>query len=121
MGLPVNVSTATGRVPITSIRTAANQQSVEEWLKVALSRAGELKRLHTLGVLHRDLHPGNVLWSIENEVASLIDFDFATPVRQVQSSVDRSQLVGSLAYMVPETTGRMDIGVDERVICVLWV
>lgn len=82
-------------------------------LGARLARA--LGQVHRQGVIHRDVKPSNVLVDAELQDVRLIDFGLA--VRRsthVAQSAAPDALAGTLAYMAPEQTGRMNRSVDAR-------
>ncbi|MDY7230603.1 trifunctional serine/threonine-protein kinase/ATP-binding protein/sensor histidine kinase [Hyalangium rubrum] len=83
-------------------------------LALGISLASTLAELHCRGVIHKDLEPSNILLTPSGETR-LIDFGNAS--LQLVEHVDalRNPLVeGTLAYMSPEQTGRMNRSVDYR-------
>src|SRR6185503_4791834 len=83
-------------------------------LDVAISVASTLAELHRRGVIHKDLKPSNIIVMPSGE-ACLIDFGIST--LQLVEHVDAahaSLIEGTLAYMSPEQTGRMNRSVDYR-------
>ncbi|XYH96662.1 AAA family ATPase [Sorangium sp. So ce1128] len=82
-------------------------------LSAALSRS--LGEVHRRGLLHRDIKPQNVLVDAERTHICLIDFGLATfwtPQLAAQTSVEA--ISGTLAYMAPEQTGRLNRAPDAR-------
>jgi serine/threonine protein kinase len=73
--------------------------------------ASALHQLHTLGILHRDLKPGNIMLR-DNGTIALIDFGLAKRMRLKQEITDSGEIFGTPYYMSPEQ-GRGN-GVDER-------
>lgn len=73
--------------------------------------AGALAQLHSLGILHRDLKPGNIMLRDDGSVA-LIDFGLAKRMRLKQEITDSGEIFGTPYYMSPEQ-GRGN-GVDAR-------
>src|SRR5262249_8729982 len=82
-------------------------------LAVALSDA--LGRLHERGLVHKDIKPTNVLVNSATGQAWLTGFGIATRLpREGQSPGPPEFLEGTLAYMAPEQTGRMNRSTDSR-------
>ncbi|HEX5750336.1 MAG TPA: AAA family ATPase [Archangium sp.] len=83
-------------------------------LKLALSLASTLAEMHRRGVIHKDIKPSNIILT-PTGTACLLDFGTATLhlVEHVEAS-PAPLLEGTLAYMSPEQTGRMNRSVDYR-------
>jgi len=73
--------------------------------------ASALSKLHSLGILHRDLKPGNIMIR-ENGTLALIDFGLAKRMRLEQEITGQGEIFGTPYYMSPEQ-GHAD-DVDER-------
>jgi len=73
--------------------------------------AGALTQLHSLGILHRDLKPGNIMVRDDGSLA-LIDFGLAKRMRLEQEITGNGEIFGTPYYMSPEQ-GHAD-DVDER-------
>jgi signal transduction histidine kinase len=90
--------------------------SVRETLEVAHGLLAELRAAHALGVLHRDLKPGNVILGapaigMPVEV-TLVDFGLARSERlEGRSSAESADLA---RYFSPEQAGLLEHAVDER-------
>ena len=67
--------------------------------------------LHSVGILHRDLKPGNIMLREDGSIA-LIDFGLATRTARKQDITGRGEIIGTPYYMSPEQ-GRGH-AVDER-------
>jgi len=89
------------------------EQGVSEADAVEFTRqiASALARLHELGILHRDLKPGNIMVR-ENGYLALIDFGLAKRMRLEQEITGNGEIFGTPYYMSPEQ-GHAD-AVDER-------
>ncbi|MFU8815336.1 MAG: serine/threonine protein kinase, partial [Pseudomonadales bacterium] len=89
--------------------------AIEDKLQIAMSLAQALQSIHDEGVIHRDLNPANVIIDEDALHARLIDFGLATlapreyPLQEVSG-----QLTGTLPYISPEQTGRINRVVDYR-------
>lgn len=86
-----------------------------ETLNVCSLIAAKLGQMHSKYLIHKDLSPSNVLINTEKEQVYLIDFDLSSRLDQKSYFVDTTQrLEGTLPYMAPEQTGRMNRSVDYR-------
>lgn len=84
-------------------------------LHIALQLAGILHELHQHRVIHKDLKPANILIHPGTQHIKLIDFSVASLLpKEIQEIQSPSTLEGTLAYMAPEQTGRMNRGIDYR-------
>jgi len=73
--------------------------------------ASALGQIHKVGILHRDLKPGNIMLRRDNTIA-LIDFGLAKRMRLEMEITDSGEIFGTPYYMSPEQ-GHGD-GVDQR-------
>lgn len=82
-------------------------------LRIAISAAEALSRLHDAGLVHNDVKPANLLIGPEPSQVTLIDFEHAARLSAgTAESVDHTG--GSLGYISPEQTGRVNRAVDTR-------
>lgn len=89
--------------------------SITAFLDIAVQLAEAVARLHDARIIHRDIHPGNVVWNSKREVATVCDFAIArTLPTLVMERPNPNQLEGTLPYMSPEQTGRTGRAVDWR-------
>ena len=73
--------------------------------------AGALAKIHSVGVLHRDLKPGNIMFRDDDSVA-LIDFGLAKRMRLDDEITGSGEIFGTPYYMSPEQGHATDV--DER-------
>src|SRR5690349_7373976 len=84
------------------------------FLSLALSLASTLGELHCRTVIHKDIKPSNIIETPSGE-ARIIDFGVATLQKVEHLDAAPTHLIeGTLAYMSPEQTGRMNRVVDYR-------
>ena len=92
----------------------AGPLGLELAFSVAVSLASTLVALHERRILHKDIKPHNVLVSPSGTVR-LVDFGIASRMSpEAPPSLAPDALEGTLAYMSPEQTGRMNRVVDHR-------
>ena len=89
-----------------------------DWLEVlaiALQLADTLNDLVQHRVVHKDIKPANILISPQSKQIKLIDFSLASLLpKEIQELKSLNILEGTLAYLAPEQTGRMNRGIDYR-------
>lgn len=89
--------------------------SSEEFLAIALQLADIFDGLYRDRVIHKDIKPANILIKPETFEIGLIDFSIASLLpRETQILQNPNVLEGTLAYISPEQTGRMNRGIDYR-------
>ncbi|AFY56347.1 putative ATPase [Rivularia sp. PCC 7116] len=92
-----------------------NATSEEDILAIALQITVILHNLHQNRVIHKDIKPDNILINPETCEVRLIDFSIASLLpKETQSIKNPNSLEGTLAYLSPEQTGRMNRGIDYR-------
>ncbi|TVQ41770.1 MAG: GAF domain-containing protein [Saprospirales bacterium] len=88
---------------------------LSEKLKYCKLIAEKLSFLHAKKLIHKDLSPSNILVNPQNGQVFIIDFDLSSRLDQKSYFIETNQkLEGTLPYMSPEQTGRMNRSVDYR-------
>ncbi|MEG4580517.1 AAA family ATPase [Microcoleus sp. MON1_C5] len=88
---------------------------VNEFLPMAIQIANALDGLHRHHVIHKDLKPANILINPTSKEVKVIDFSIASMLpRETQEIQNPNVLEGTLPYISPEQTGRMNRGIDYR-------
>lgn len=89
--------------------------SLEAFFPIALQLAEILQVLYRYRIIHKDIKPSNLLINPQTRQVKLIDFSIASLLpRETQAIDNRNLLEGTLAYISPEQTGRMNRGIDYR-------
>ncbi|MFO7565184.1 MAG: AAA family ATPase [Enhygromyxa sp.] len=81
-------------------------------LDTAIAIADALAAVHDAGYIHKDLNPANILCDERTGAVKLLDFGIS--VRAERDQARAEALEGTLAYISPEQTGRMNRFVDWR-------
>ncbi|MGY8668384.1 AAA family ATPase [Bradyrhizobium sp. UFLA05-109] len=88
---------------------------VESFLHLAIGIAGAVGNVHRRGLIHKDLKPTNILVNRTTGEVKLTGFGIATRLpREHQSPGPPEVIAGTLPYMSPEQTGRMNRSIDAR-------
>ena len=91
------------------------QLRLEEFLMIAIKATKGLLAIHSANLIHKDINPSNIVYNPKTGQLKIIDFGIATQLSQEnQKFINPSQLEGTLAYIAPEQTGRMNRGIDYR-------
>ena len=89
--------------------------STEEFLEIAIQLADALHYLGQEQIIHKDIKPANILICRETKQVKLIDFSISSLLpKETQTIQTVKVLEGTLAYLSPEQTGRMNRGIDYR-------
>jgi serine/threonine protein kinase len=85
------------------------------WLRLAIGLSTAIGHLHQRGIVHKDIKPANVLVDSATSETWLVGFGIASRLpRERQSPEPPEFIAGTLAYMAPEQTGRMNRSIDTR-------
>jgi PAS domain S-box-containing protein len=88
---------------------------VSHFLRIAIPLAVALRRVHERGLIHKDIKPANILVDAASGGVWLTGFGIASRLpREHQAPAPPEVIAGTLAYMAPEQTGRMNRSVDSR-------
>jgi PAS domain S-box-containing protein len=77
--------------------------------------ASAIDQLHQRGIIHKDIKPANALVNSATGQIWLTGFGIASRLPSERQSADPPEFIaGTLAYMAPEQTGRMNRSIDSR-------
>jgi PAS domain S-box-containing protein len=89
--------------------------SLKEFLPLAIQLASTMGELHQRQIVHKDIKPHNIIIKPETGTVKITDFSIASRLNEEIATVSNpDQLEGTLAYMSPEQTGRMNRTLDYR-------
>ena len=102
-----------GGVPLD--RLLGRPWGVAEVLRIAIPLAGALRRAHDRALVHKDIKPANILVDVASGGVWLTGFGIASCTPRERQGPDPPETIGgTLAYMAPEQTGRMNRSTDSR-------
>jgi len=88
---------------------------VGRFLRVAATIASAVGKVHQRGLVHKDIKPANILVNGADDRVRLTGFGIASRLpRERQAPEPPESIAGTLAYMAPEQTGRMNRSIDSR-------
>jgi len=89
--------------------------SLENFLHLAIQITAALGAIHQQQIIHKDINPANILVNPTTQQAKIIDFGIATLLSKENPTLrNLNVLEGTLAYISPEQTGRMNRAIDYR-------
>jgi PAS domain S-box-containing protein len=88
---------------------------VTQFLRIALPLVAAIHQMHERGLIHKDIKPANVLVDTTRERVWLTGFGIASRLPREHRAPEPPEVIaGTLAYMAPEQTGRMNRSIDSR-------
>lgn len=87
------------------------QFTLKEFLFIVIKTTEILASIHAANIIHKDINPSNIVYNPETEQLKIIDFGISTRLLRENHIVGNiERLEGTLAYIAPEQTGRMNRG-----------
>ncbi|MCP5493153.1 MAG: AAA family ATPase [Leptospiraceae bacterium] len=85
------------------------------FLKIAIQVVKGLVAIHNKNIVHKDINPNNIVIHAESLQTKIIDFGIATTLSKTEQSLVSPEVIeGTLSYISPEQTGRMNRNIDYR-------
>jgi predicted ATPase/signal transduction histidine kinase/tRNA A-37 threonylcarbamoyl transferase component Bud32 len=92
-----------------------NNFSLVECLEIACKITDSLAQIHAAQVIHKDINPSNIVFNPVTKQLKIIDFGISTRLGSEHTVLKSANaLEGTLTYISPEQTGRMNRCVDYR-------
>jgi len=92
-----------------------NEKNLEHALSIAIEITSALADIHQQNIIHKDINPSNILIEKSKGQIRIIDFGLASELSFEQFEINHlDRLEGTLAYISPEQTGRINRHVDYR-------
>jgi predicted ATPase/signal transduction histidine kinase/GAF domain-containing protein/tRNA A-37 threonylcarbamoyl transferase component Bud32 len=89
--------------------------SLSTFLRLAIDVTDTLGKIHAANVIHKDINPGNIVLNPNTGVVKIIDFGIATQFSRTNPTFKSLHVLeGTLAYLSPEQSGRMNRSIDYR-------
>ncbi len=107
-----------GELGLDSLDRANRPPRLLTYLEIAIQLAKALRDLHQAKIVHKDIKPSNIIHNPNTGRVQLIDFGIASRLSQETHTTTSNRpfhsLEGTLAYLSPEQTGRMNRRVDYK-------
>ncbi len=88
---------------------------LKEAISVTKSIASALEYIHSKSIVHKDINPANIIYNKNTRALKLIDFGISLTLSPGSIKPEpNSILEGTLAYLSPEQSGRINRSVDYR-------
>ncbi|WP_299412505.1 ATP-binding sensor histidine kinase [Acaryochloris sp. IP29b_bin.148] len=88
---------------------------VAEFLPVAIRVVEILGQIHDHNIIHKDINPSNIVVNPKTGQLKIIDFGISTQLSRENPTLKNPRVLeGTLAYISPEQTGRMNRSLDYR-------
>lgn len=101
-------------IPLTEYLSAGKLPLIK-FLEIGIKIADILGGIHARNIMHKDINPHNILINKDTEEVRIIDFGICTMLSvERTAALNPNILEGTLEYMSPEQTGRMNRSMDYR-------
>lgn len=100
-----------------SLKKLREEQScnLREFLSIAIKIADALKNIHAANIIHKDINLSNIVYNPQTAQLKIIDFGISTRLSREHSTLKNPNILeGTLSYISPEQTGRINRGLDYR-------
>ncbi|NLD47102.1 MAG: AAA family ATPase, partial [Clostridiaceae bacterium] len=93
----------------------SSKADITEKLSLAIQMTNSLIQIHKQNIVHKDVNPSNYVWNYKTNQVKIIDFGISAElIRESSQCINLNTLEGTLNYISPEQTGRINRPVDYR-------
>jgi predicted ATPase/signal transduction histidine kinase/CheY-like chemotaxis protein len=104
-----------GLKEVPPFKKGAFGEEISTFLHIAIQLAETLGELHAHNIIHKDIKPANIIVNLETGQVKITDFSISSRLSLENQTISNpNQLEGTLLYMSPEQTGRMNRALDYR-------
>ncbi|MDJ0761412.1 MAG: AAA family ATPase [Myxococcota bacterium] len=94
---------------------ASTKLDAKDFLHLAMQIVEIIENIHKRNIIHKDINPANIILTIPQQMVRIIDFGISTTLPRESTSIKNPNVLeGTLAYISPEQTGRMNRSLDYR-------
>ncbi|HBE19106.1 MAG TPA: serine/threonine protein kinase [Cyanobacteria bacterium UBA11149] len=94
---------------------AISLTDLPEFFAIAIQIVTTLQELYHHRIIHKDIKPQNILINPQTKQVKLIDFSISSLLPREEQEIQNPKILeGTLGYISPEQTGRMNRGIDYR-------
>ncbi|MDH5682234.1 MAG: DUF2791 family P-loop domain-containing protein, partial [Spirochaetota bacterium] len=88
---------------------------IHQLLHLFIQITKAIEGIHKQNIIHKDINPSNIVWNEKDNILKIIDFGISSFLSRENPSVTSPiALEGTLPYISPEQTGRMNRVIDHR-------
>ena len=88
---------------------------LSDFFRIALSMVNAIAAVHKKNIIHKDVNPSNFIYNAKTGVLKIIDFGISTTFSRENTTLENPNILeGTLLYISPEQTGRMNRSIDYR-------
>ncbi|BBD60732.1 serine/threonine protein kinase and signal transduction histidine kinase [Nostoc sp. HK-01] len=97
------------------VLTQRQEFTLKDFLTLAIKITESLNAIHTANIIHKDINPSNIVFNPKTGQLKIIDFGISSILSRENPRISNPEhLEGTLAYISPEQTGRMNRVIDYR-------
>ena len=89
--------------------------STSQFLRLVIPITKIIEEIHSAGIIHKDITNANIIYNLDTDQLKIIDFGVSSEFPRDKKAIYQSEVIeGTLSYISPEQTGRMNRPVDYR-------